>query len=88
MIVKPAQPVPDEVVLGHKYKTWDGRDVTIFVITLRNSIGEHVTFPVKGEYITILPSGRKIRTYDVWTLTGRWSVLKQSQLDLISCEEE
>ncbi len=88
MIVKPARPVPNEGVLGHKYKTWDGRDVSISAITLRNSAGELVTFPVKGEYITTLPSGRKIHTYDIWTLTGHSSVFEQSPLDLISCKEE
>ena len=68
------------------YKTKDGKDVIGLQIKLYNSIGNEVTFPVKG---TIIDKKKPLKLrYQIWTLDGRCDILSPSKDDLILKEKE
>jgi hypothetical protein len=64
------------------YRTRSGKRVLNLEIVLHNSVGNEVTFPVKG---TIITCEKPLRTaYGIWTLDGRSSVLVDiTKLDLV-----
>ena len=66
-----------------KYATRDGREVVIHEIERHNSLGAEVTFPVKGTIIETMPSGRKRRDFNIWTLDGRDGIWGESPKDII-----
>ena len=69
-------PVP-----GREYKTRRGDRVVIHEIKPFNDAGGRVTFPVKG---TVHWRGRaRKRSFQIWTLDGRASVLRQHRHDII-----
>lgn len=68
-------------VLGREYRTRSGDRVVIHEVKPFNSAGGRVTFPVKG---TVHWRGRaRKKTYQIWTVDGRASVLRPHRHDII-----
>jgi hypothetical protein len=65
------------------YTTRDGREVIIHEVKMHNSAGEIVSFPVKGTIIEVLPSGRRRRTFSIWSLEGRARPLHEHDSDIV-----
>ena len=67
-----------------KYTTRNGWNVENLMIVMENSIGNEVTFPIKGTYIKKRPGKSNQKIYAIWTLDGRNEVNSiESTLDLI-----
>ena len=69
-----------------KYMTRNGRPVVIHEVKMTNSNGNIVTFPVKGTIDFSDINGKKKRGskhYCIWTMDGRYDVLKETKLDLV-----
>jgi hypothetical protein len=64
-----------------QYKTRSGKRVISIDILLKNSIGEEVTFPVKG--VVVLSEKPYRSSYQIWTLDGRASIFKDHKDDLV-----
>jgi hypothetical protein len=62
------------------YRTRDGKRVEGLQIVLHNSVGEEVTYPVKGTIIVRESPMRK--EYAIWTLDGRADLFNESKNDL------
>ena len=76
--------IPQENWVNPKKKyTCNGFDVVDLCITLRNSLGKEVTFPVKGN---IVISKRK-RKFMSWTLDGKFKAGTTTKQDLKLKEE-
>ena len=65
-------PREDWIDVTKKYKTRDGRRVVGLQIKMENSLGEEVTYPVKG---AIDNGPRKKMEYAIWTLDGKFSLM-------------
>ena len=69
-------PVP-----GNEYRTRRGDRVVIHKVRDFNNAGARSTFPVKG---TVYWRGRaRKKSFQIWTLDGRASVLRQHPHDII-----
>lgn len=67
------------------YTTRKGAKVTIHEIVPRNSAGELVTFPVKGN-VRELVNVRYRNRFQIWTMEGRASVLGDDPDDIIDLD--
>lgn len=56
------------------YKTRDGKTVENLQIVLHNSVGNEVTYPVKGT-IVVRTKPRRKTEYALWSLDGRADVV-------------
>jgi len=68
------------------YMTRNGRKVTIHEVKITSENGNLVTFPVKGTIDFSDINGKKKRgskQYCIWTIDGRYDVLKYTKLDLV-----
>jgi hypothetical protein len=69
--------VPKElwVDTSKEYRTRSGKRVVGLRIQMCNSMGQEVTYPVKGSIETISPNGRVSHQYRIWSLSGLENVV-------------
>ena len=75
------------VDISKNYKTMNGKKVILHNIVLENSVGNEVTYPVKGTVITKRAGRKDLEEYHIWTLDGRANVCDNSPLSLVLSEE-
>jgi hypothetical protein len=66
-----------------QYKTRDGHRVINVHEVPFNSVGNLVTFPIKGNVVIKEKPGKMNTTYTIWRKDGRHSIFKETGLDLI-----
>ena len=67
--------------INKEYKTVDRKVVTNLQYVPYNSVGEKVTFPIKG---TIILRQKPMKTmYTIWTEEGKHSVFGDTKFDLV-----
>lgn len=70
-----------KIDISKRYKTVSGKNVIIHEIVLKNSVGDSVTYPVKGN---IIENGKQ-PVYCIWSLYGVYDVVwgNKNHLDLV-----
>lgn len=75
-------PKSEWIKQGTQYRTREGHKVIGIHIVLRNSLGNEVTFPVKGSIVRKNCEPR----YQIWTLGGNAVLFSEHKDDLIEDE--
>ena len=78
--------IPKEfwIDISKRYITRSGLNVENLHITMENSNGNEVTFPIKGTLVIKREGKKDKRSYEIWTLDGRKDTnIINGSLDLV-----